>query len=75
LFARARELAGSSEVQIALSEPATVGALRTALSQQHPALAALAPVLLVAVGNDYARDADPLPRDRPIACFPPVSGG
>ena len=75
LFARARDLAGASPVDVDLPDDADVGTLRRALATQYPSLAALGPHLLVAVGQDYARDHQRLSSGVEIACFPPVSGG
>ena len=75
LFARAKDLAGAGQVAIELTEPATVGAVRTALTNAYPALAPIASSLLIAVGNDYASDQQALTAASDVACFPPVSGG
>ncbi len=75
LFAVARERAGRSEVSVALPSPATVGGLRRALAEQHPALATLAASVRVAVDDEYADDARPLPAGARLALIPPVSGG
>lgn len=74
-FARARDLAGSSELEIEVSEPHTVAGLKHALADFCPQLRPLVPHLLVAVGQDYARDGTVIPPGAEIACFPPVSGG
>lgn len=75
LFARARDLAGASQVELNLSDQATVGELRSVLTESYPALAPLAPSLLIAVGTDYAADQVTLNSQSDVACFPPVSGG
>ncbi len=75
LFARARDLAGAPVVELNLPVGATVADLRIELGRRCPDLAPLSPRLLVAVGQAYARDTDPLPAGGEIACFPPVSGG
>ncbi|WP_337175485.1 NTP transferase domain-containing protein [Paludisphaera sp.] len=75
LFAVARQRAGRVEVTVALPCPATVGDLRRALAEQHPALATLATSVRVAVDDEYADDAAPLPPDARLALIPPVSGG
>lgn len=62
-------------VELNLPEGATVADLKTELGQRCPELAPLSERLLVAVGQAYARDTDPLPAGVEIACFPPVSGG
>lgn len=75
LFAAARDLAGSSEVVLKLSEPATIGDVRRQLATEVPALAALAPYLLFAIGTDYATNETPVAPGSEIAGIPPVSGG
>ena len=75
LFAKARDLAGRSEVVVSLPDGATVAELRQALGVVSPALLPLLPRLHVAINNNYASDSDPVPPDVEIACFPPVSGG
>lgn len=75
LFARASDLAGSSEIQVELPDSSTVAQLREAIVQQYPQLAALAPKLFIAINNEFAADADQIPADAEVASFPPVSGG
>lgn len=75
LFAVAKDIAGSDSVWLELPEGATVGQLRERLAAQMPALAAVLPQVLFAVGNDYARDEMVIPPTSEVACIPPVSGG
>ncbi len=75
LFAKARDLAGCPELMLTLSDSATVADLRQTLGAEVPTLQPLLPRLHVAINNNYAADADPVPADAEIACFPPVSGG
>lgn len=75
LFARARDLAGASSVEVDIGTEPTVAALREALIASQPALAAIAGSLHVAVNGDYAADTVSIPPRAEIACFPPVSGG
>lgn len=75
LFARAKDLAGAGQVIVEVTEPATVGGVRAALTSAYPALAPIASRLLIAVGTDYATDSQPLASESEVACFPPVSGG
>jgi molybdopterin converting factor subunit 1 len=75
LFARARDLAGASSVQLQVGPEATVAALREALIASQPALTPIAGSLHVAVNGDYAADTVTIPPRAEIACFPPVSGG
>jgi molybdopterin converting factor subunit 1 len=75
LFARARDLAGTDIVQLDVSETINVAELRRVLTAQCPALSAIAPSLLVAIGSQYADDSMPVEPADEVACFPPVSGG
>ncbi len=75
LFAVARELAGADTVDVAVSEPCTVAALRQALASQVPALAALLPGVLFAIGSEYVADQTIVLAKAEVACIPPVSGG
>ena len=75
LFAKARDLVGSSTVQLAWSDGQVVAHLKQVLSEQYPALVPLIPRLLVAVNNDYAADSTAISQADEVACFPPVSGG
>lgn len=75
LFAIARQLAGKPEVEVRLPEPATVADLRRAMAEQHPRLATIIERVRIAVEDEYAEDADPLPAGARLALIPPVSGG
>lgn len=75
LFARARDLAEASCVEVKLPESATVSTLRQELMTQYPKLTPLVSSLLVAVGTEYASDETALQANSDVACFPPVSGG
>jgi molybdopterin converting factor subunit 1 len=75
LFARARDLAGADAVVIALPQGATVGDLRKALAVEYPALAGLLDRSALAIDDEFAGDAHPLPARAVVAVLPPVSGG
>ena len=75
LFARARDLAGGASIEVALPAGVTVGELRRRLAEQHPRLAGLVDRCAIAVNNEYAEDAAPLPTNAEVALVPPVSGG
>ncbi|WP_298859288.1 MoaD/ThiS family protein [uncultured Gimesia sp.] len=75
LFARARELAESDLISVAVSEGITVAALRLAIADQFPQLKPLTGQLLIAVDNAYAGEDQTLNEKQEVACFPPVSGG
>jgi len=75
LFARARDLAGTSQASIPLSSGQSVNEMLTSLVETYPTLAQIQGNLLVAVNNEYVSSESIIPTDAEIACFPPVSGG
>ena len=76
LFAAARDLAGSEQVELDLHEPATIGDLVGRLVAAYPALSPqLAPHLMFAIDADYVTDRTLIPPGADIAGIPPVSGG
>jgi molybdopterin converting factor subunit 1 len=75
LFARARDLAGASEVSVTLSDAATVKDLRAALARDYPALAGLLERSALAVLDEFAGDDLVVPPGAEVALLPPVSGG
>jgi molybdopterin converting factor subunit 1 len=75
LFARLRDLAGSSELVRELPEPATVDTVWKGLTAEIPALAEYAQSISVAVNEDYSRMAAPVHDGDEVAFLPPVSGG
>ncbi|WP_437187634.1 MoaD/ThiS family protein [Planctomicrobium sp. SH668] len=75
LFARARDLCGTSTVTVELADGATVEVLLNTLGEQYPVLRPLLPTLMVAVNENYASPDQVLDPSSSIACFPPVSGG
>jgi molybdopterin converting factor subunit 1 len=75
LFARARELAGRGVVEVELPAAATVADLRTLIAQEVPALSNFVRRCGVAVGGEYAVDANAVAEGAEVALIPPVSGG
>ena len=75
LFARARDLVGREKVTLSLPPGATVGDLRRRLAAAYPVLEPLLPHSALAVHQEYAEDALPLPAKAEVALLPPVSGG
>jgi len=73
-FAVAREAAGTDS-ESWTGAPATVGDLRAVLAERHPALARVLPRCRLAVNQEFAGDADPVPEGAEVAVIPPVSGG
>ncbi len=75
LFAVTRQLLGRPHLSVELASGSTVGALRSALQAAYPAIDALVPGLLIAIGSQYATDDAPLSEGDDVALIPPVSGG
>ena len=75
LFAAARQLTGSDQLQIELPDNADVARLRLGLIQHSPALEQLVRGSLLAVDGEYASDDTPLSAKSEVALIPPVSGG
>jgi molybdopterin converting factor small subunit len=75
LFALAKQRVGRPQVELEMFEGATIGDLKRALAENHPALAPLIPNLMFAVDAQYATNALPIPPGAEVAAIPPVSGG
>ena len=75
LFAAAKEIAGSRQLEIPLKQPYTVKQLKVALASQHPELAALAARSAFSVNHTYASDETVIDPASEVAMIPPVSGG
>jgi molybdopterin converting factor subunit 1 len=75
LFARAKDLAGASAVELDLPAGATVRDLRRALAEARPALTSLLERSAIAVNDEFAGDDQDVPPDATVALLPPVSGG
>jgi molybdopterin synthase catalytic subunit len=76
LFASLREEVGRSfPLDLPGLSETTVGALRAALEKAHPAFARMGRRAMVAVNEEWARDADPVRDGDAVALVPPVAGG
>jgi molybdopterin converting factor subunit 1 len=75
LFARARDLAETDVLHVALPVGATVGTLRSLLAATNPALAGLLARSALAVDDEFADDNQVVPVGATVALLPPVSGG
>src|SRR5512146_1540394 len=73
-FAGARDAAGIAR-EVLPAAPPTVGALRQALAEAHPALGRVLARSRVAVDQEFAPDDAPLRDGAEVAIVPPVSGG
>ena len=75
LFAKLKEIIGSSEINLDVSEDANVSDLKKELLSSYPGLKDYADVMLVSINQNFAFDDDMIPQNAEIALFPPVSGG
>lgn len=75
LFAKARDLAGTSTATVEIPDRATVEDLKNSLVDRFPALATISSSLLWAVNHEYVTVDRKLADGETVACFPPVSGG
>jgi molybdopterin converting factor subunit 1 len=75
LFARLRELAGTSELRCELPEGASARTAWEWLVAGRPALREFEPAISCAVNEEYARFTTPLKNGDEVAFLPPVSGG
>ena len=75
LFARLRELAGGDELELEMTEGATLGELWSRLQERFPSLRAFLHPPLMAVNQEYASPDRALAGEDEVAFFPPVSGG
>ena len=75
LFARLRDIAGTSELTREVAPGATIGALWRQLAREFPELAPYERSISSARNADYARMDDPVGDGDEVAFLPPVSGG
>ncbi|HET7220052.1 MAG TPA: molybdopterin converting factor subunit 1 [Vicinamibacterales bacterium] len=75
LFARLRELAGTSELQQDLPDDARASTAWESLVREHPGLRDYSSAISCAVNEEYARLTTPLKDGDEVAFLPPVSGG
>lgn len=73
-FGIAKDIFGSTSVNLEMANDSTVYNLKYTLEQQYPRLKQLASYM-VAVNNEYALPGDGLHERDEIAIIPPVSGG
>ena len=73
-FGIARDIIGSSILDVALPEGATVTDLKQYLLQQYPQFMSLAS-LMIAVNAEYGVETTVLSEKDEIALIPPVAGG
>lgn len=74
-FAAAREIAGTSAMELALEEEATVGQMKQTLVERFPGLHHVLGHSTVAVDREYATTDRTLYHGAEVAILPPSSGG
>ena len=75
LFATAKELVGSNQLELTLEDDATLGDIKSLLVEQYPSLMELVPMCTFSVDQEYADDSKKLYHGCEVGCIPPVSGG
>ena len=75
LFARLRDLVGTSELIREVATPATVASVWNTLIAEYPAARDYERTMSVAVNANYARLHSPVVEGDEVAFLPPVSGG
>jgi molybdopterin synthase catalytic subunit len=74
-FGSAREIAGSSELELELNAPASAASALEEVLARYPELRRFGRSLLMAVNQEYAREDLEVRDGDELALFPPVSGG
>jgi molybdopterin converting factor subunit 1 len=74
-FAAAREIVGTGELLVEISEGSTLTQLLEQVRRQFPRLEGLAGSLLFSVNREYAPFDKKLAAGDEVALIPPVSGG
>ncbi len=75
LFATLKELAGKKQINIEISEPATVSRLLAEISNQYPQIKNSSGNILVSINQEFASRDQIIVIGDEVAMFPPVSGG
>ncbi|WP_052547000.1 molybdopterin converting factor subunit 1 [Enhygromyxa salina] len=75
LFAGLRQRIGAAQVELELSEPATVGQLRERICAAHPEVGAELAHCRVAVDHEFVGESGSILAGQEVALIPPVSGG
>ena len=75
LFGPEARAAGAREIAVDIPDGSTAGALRSAIADSCPALAASAPTIRIAVNCEFIDDDAPIGSDDEVALIGQVSGG
>ncbi|HEX8141368.1 MAG TPA: molybdopterin converting factor subunit 1 [Pyrinomonadaceae bacterium] len=74
-FGAARDITGSSEIELEISAPASAASALEEVLARYPELRRFGRSLLMAVNQEYAREDSDVREGDELALFPPVSGG
>lgn len=74
-FATLKDRAGRNEMELEITEAATVAVLKTRLAELLPNVAANLPTALASINHEFAFPDSTLNPGDEVAFFPPVSGG
>ena len=75
LFAAAKEISGTQQLEVSVDEPCTVGRLKAALVSECPKIETLVARSAFSVDQAYADDQTEIGVGAEVAMIPPVSGG
>lgn len=75
LFASYKEKAGTSDIEMSLSDAATVSDAASELLRLYPSISGDTSRLMIAVNEEYQEHDYPLSENDEVAFIPPVSGG
>lgn len=75
LFASYKEKAGTSDIEMTLSDAATVSDAASELLRLYPSISGDTSRLMIAVNEEYQEHDYPLAENDEVAFIPPVSGG
>jgi len=74
-FGGAKDITGTSSIELSISSPATLTDAKTLLIERFPGLERFGRSLLFAVNQEYAAPDKAIKSNDELAVFPPVSGG
>ncbi|CAM6102274.1 unnamed protein product [Calypogeia fissa] len=75
MFARARELAGTSEMELLMPEGSTTAECVTVLTGKFPPLESIRDCIVLALNFNYLTDPVKVKDGDELAIIPPISGG
>jgi len=74
-FGGAKDITGTSSIELSIASPATLSDAKTLLVERFPGLERFGRSLLFAVNQEYAAPDKTIKSNDELAVFPPVSGG